>query len=262
MVLLLTGNLLVMSLVALAGYQAYQYLYYSQRFELQQVVFTGNRFANIDSLKGALDLGFPKNLMRVDLAKLRRVMESDPWVLQAQVRRVLPGTLKIDLLERQPAALAGVKDSIHVVDRDGVLLDRYSPRYGKFDLPLVKGLDAEPGRSVNEANRKRMSLFLRAMEELDSQGDQYTKFISEADVSDDQNLVIIPMDDTVRIQMGHQDFLKRFRIHQEKLSIYREMKEKYGGIDSIDLRYDKQIVYQPMNSSTPPAETQASMRNR
>src|SRR5207245_577569 len=93
--------------------------------------------------------------------------------------------------------------------------------------------------------------FLRAMKELDSEGDQYVRLISEADVSDEQNLVIIPMDDTVRIQLGHQDFLKRFRVHMERASIYKEMKEKYGGIDSIDLRYEKQIVYQPLNGAKP-----------
>ena len=168
-------------------------------------------------------------------------------MLQAQIRRVFPDTLKIDLIERKPVALAGLKETIHVVDKDGIILDRYSSKYGEFDLPLVRGLKSGVGRSVDELNRQRMSLFMRAMKDLDRQEKKYSQLISEADVSDEQNLVVIPMDDTVRIFLGHEDFLKRFSTHMNKLAIYQEMREKYGGIDSIDLRYEKQIVYQPVD---------------
>jgi cell division protein FtsQ len=245
--LLLAGNVLLLLLLCVMGFEIYQYVFYSPRFDLKQVTFSGSRFANIENLKGALEQGFPKNLICIDLAKLRRVVERDPWVLHCQVRRVLPDMLIIDLQERQPAALAGIQDSIHVVDQEGKILDRYSARYGKFDLPLVKGLAWDDHGNTGEANHRRMILFLQAMADLDSQGDQFTRLISEADVSDDQDLIITPLDDTVRIHLGRQDFLKRFRIHQEKLSLYKDMKEKYGGIDSIDLRYEKQIVYQPMS---------------
>ena len=68
--------------------------------------------------------------------------------------------------------------------------------------------------------------------------------VSEVDVTDDQNLVVIPIDDTVRIQLGHSDYLKRYRTHMEKLSYYRDLMERFGDIESIDLRYEKQIVYQ------------------
>jgi cell division septal protein FtsQ len=232
-------------LVAVLGFSIHQYLFNSSRFDLQHLVFSGNHNSNLDSLRSSLELGFPKNLLSISLPKLHRVIESDHWVLRARIRRVLPDTLKIDIEERKPAALAGIRDTIYITDSEGALLDRYSAKYGKLDLPLLKGLEGDVGKPASDVNRRRMMLFLQAMKELDSENDQYTKLLSEVDLADDQNLVVVPMDDTVRIQLGDKDFLKRFRTHIEKLVYYREMKDRYGDIESIDLRYDKQIIYQP-----------------
>lgn len=251
LLLLMAGNGAALAILVWFGYQGYEFIFYSPKFDVKQVIFTGNQYTDIKSMRDSVELGFPKNLMRIDLVKLRNLVETDPWVKRAQVRRVLPETLRIDLRERKPVALAGIEDTIHVVDAEGTILDRYAPKYGKFDLPIIKGLALESGPSSNDVNERRMSLFLRAMEELDSEGDQYTELISEADVTDEQNLVVIPMDDTVRILLGHQDFLRRFRAHLKKLALYREMQKKYGGIDTIDLRYEKQIVYQPLTGRQP-----------
>jgi cell division protein FtsQ len=254
----LTGYALGTLLAAALGFNIYQYLFNSSRFDLQHLVFSGNHYANLDSLRSALELGFPKNLLSINLSKLHRVIESDHWVLRARIRRVLPDTLKIDIEERKPVALAGIRDTIFIIDNEGTLLDRYSAKYGKQDLPLLKGLEGEVGKPASDANRRRMALFLQAMKELDSENNQYTKLLSEVDLADDQNLVVVPMDDTVRIQLGNQDFLKRFRKHIEKLSYYREMKDRYEDIESIDLRYDKQIIYQPASGTQATAGTRGT----
>jgi cell division septal protein FtsQ len=236
-------------IAAAIGLSVYQYLFYSHSFDLQHLVFSGNRFSNLENLRSTLELGFSKNLLSVNLTQLRKVIEADPWVLHTRIRRVLPDTLKIDIEERKPVALAAIRDTIYITDSEGTLLDRYSAKYGKLDLPLLKGLEGDVGKPAGDADRRRMAIFLKAMQELDSENDQYTRQISEADAADDQNLVVVPMDDTVRIQLGHQDFLKRFRTHMERLNYYREMKDRYGDIESIDLRYDKQIIYQPVTGS-------------
>ena len=255
----MTGYALGVLLTGVLVFSIYQYLFHSSRFDLQHLVFSGNRYSNLDSLRSSLEINFPKNLLSIDLPKLRKVIESDHWVLRARIRRVLPDTLKIEIEERKPIALAGIRDTIFVADNDGTLLDRYSAKYGKLDLPLLKGLSGEMGKPASDSNRRRMALFLQAMKELDSENDLYTKLLSEVDVTDAQNVVVVPMDDTVRIQLGDQDFLKRFRTHMEKQAYFRELKDRYGDIESIDLRYDKQIVYQPASGSQAAAEGQGSV---
>ena len=53
--------------------------------------------------------------------------------------RNLPDTLKVDIIERVPLALAEV-ERLYLMDKNGGLIDLYGPRTASFDLPIVRGL--------------------------------------------------------------------------------------------------------------------------
>ena len=53
--------------------------------------------------------------------------------------RNLPDTLKVEIRERVPLALAEV-ERLYLMDKDGGLIDLYGPRTASFDLPIVRGL--------------------------------------------------------------------------------------------------------------------------
>jgi cell division protein FtsQ len=248
-IFLLTAYLTVTVAVGLVAIQFYQYVTYSNHFQLRQVVFSGVRYANADRWRSEIVKKFSGNLLQLSLGDLRRNLETDHWIAQARVRRILPDTLKIDLVEREPMALAGVDNGIFVVSRDGTLLDRYSNRYGSFPYPLIRGLAAEPGG--RETNYRRMLLFLSAMEKLDSTGAQLTKTISEVDVSDLRNLVVIPTNETVKIYLGEEDFLPRYQSHLKRINAFHQLKEKVGPLEAVDLRFKGQVVYQRAKNEIP-----------
>jgi len=57
------------------------------------------------TLAGSPDGLAAGNFFSVDLARLRALFETVPWVRQAQVRRLWPDTLRVQLEEHQPLAL-------------------------------------------------------------------------------------------------------------------------------------------------------------
>ena len=62
----------------------------------------------------------------------------------ATVTRTLPDTLRVEVRERVPLALAEL-ERLYLMDGDGALIDIYGPRTAAFDLPIVRGLQrAEP----------------------------------------------------------------------------------------------------------------------
>lgn len=74
----------------------------------------------------------------VDVGSIRRRLLRYGWVKDARVSRRLPDTLVIDIVERQPAALWQYRRQLHLIDAEGVVLDRV-PVDRLPDLPLLIG---------------------------------------------------------------------------------------------------------------------------
>ncbi|UZK67383.1 cell division protein FtsQ/DivIB [Sphingomonas sp. M1-B02] len=85
----------------------------------------------------------------VDLALVRERLLKYPWIQDAQVSRKLPNTLRINIIEREPAAIWQSNGQLMLVDPSGVLLEPVS-RESMPDLPLLIGDGAnaqEPARA-------------------------------------------------------------------------------------------------------------------
>ncbi|WP_213980580.1 cell division protein FtsQ/DivIB [Sphingomonas sp. dw_22] len=84
----------------------------------------------------------------VDLTQVRERLLKFPWVQDARVSRRLPNTLRILIVERQPAAIWQNHGQLMLVDPTGVPLEPVS-RDAMPDLPLLIGEGAnsqEPAR--------------------------------------------------------------------------------------------------------------------
>mgnify|MGYP001087337710 CR=1 FL=1 len=92
---------------------------------------------------------------------------------------------------------------------------------------------------------------LKMLAELESGSLAFTRNISEVDISDKTNLCITLVDDAAEIFLGDRDFLKRFQTLMSNMSQYRQLKEQYNDIASVDLRFDGQIIYRPRRNAAP-----------
>ena len=88
-----------------------------------------------------------------------------PWVADASIRRMFPGTLAVVIEERQPIGIGRIKGTLYLIDKTGTVIDEFGPNYADLDLPIVDGLSpkGEDGQSVDEA---RAALAGRLMSEL------------------------------------------------------------------------------------------------
>ncbi|MFM2301471.1 MAG: hypothetical protein RLZZ84_1207, partial [Pseudomonadota bacterium] len=98
---------------------------------------------NLSSLK-VYELALADNhrampLLDVDALRARLLQLS--WVEDARVSRQLPDTLKIDIVERQPAAVLRKADRLMLIDAAGHELDVVSPDVAKGKL-AISGLGA------------------------------------------------------------------------------------------------------------------------
>src|SRR5215211_1067331 len=93
------------------------------------------------------------NVVHLDVEEVARRLEGDPRILDADVARSLPGTIRIGLTARAPVAVVGRPASF--VGPDGVVIGPAS-RYASF--PVIRGGDLRTGAAAAAA----MSPALRA----------------------------------------------------------------------------------------------------
>lgn len=110
-------------------------------FRLSQVYLTGRDHADADMVKAALGVKAGVPILALSLPEMKKRLEQIPEVKTATIERELPGTLKVALTERTPAALWQHDGKYLLVDDSSVVLSpsKY-PHTGT--LPLVVGDDA------------------------------------------------------------------------------------------------------------------------
>lgn len=240
---ILSLRFLVLALIAsLLGYSIY-YAQSSSHFELKEIHFQGVVHVDPDELGQLINRIFPTNVLLVDLDRLRTLVESEPWVKSAKIRRKLPNQIYVYVTEREAAALAAIDHELYLVDPEGVVLDRHGPRYGSIDKPIVKGLKNVARENARQENAARMAVYLRVLEELKSPYQDYSESISEIDVEDPERVRVIPGDEPVPVCLGKEQFLRRYRTFVSKKDLYRRLKEQYGVIESVDVSYDHKIIF-------------------
>ena len=195
------------------------------------------RFQVIEVMGG--DIG--RNIFFIPLSERQKQLEQIPWVESASVMRFVPNRLKIVIRERTPVAFARVGSKIMLVDADGTLMDLPVLSKKKYSFPVILGMNPGEPHSTRAA---RMKTYNDLINQLDSGGGRYSKDVSEVDLSDPDDVKVLANDPggEVLVHLGSSNYLDRYKVY---VSHVREWRQQFARLDSVDLRYDRQIVVNP-----------------
>jgi cell division protein FtsQ len=192
--------------------------------------------AQIMEVMGA-DIG--RNIFFIPLAQQKAQLEQIPWVESASVMRFVPNRLKVEVHERTPVAFARVGPRIFLIDAGGTLMEL--PPKHKYSFPVIIGMN--PGEPLS-TRAPRMSAYNELVQDLDSGGARYSQDLSEVDLSDLDNLKVRvnnPAGD-VLVELGSSDYLKRYKTY---VSHVQEWRQQFQKLESVNLRYDNQVIVNP-----------------
>lgn len=198
---------------------------------------TGEVLALVDGLRG-------RHILSVDLAEWRERLLASPWVGDATLRRSLPGTVEVTIKERFPMAIGRIGSRLYLVDQHGVIVDEYGPNHAAIDLPVIDGLASVPRSGGPLVDEARVHLAARLMNDLTSRPD-LARRISQVDVSDEHNAIVILDGDTARLRLGDREFAERL---QGYIDLGPALRERVANIDYVDLRFDERLYVRPARS--------------
>lgn len=205
---------------------------------VNRVLVTGNQrlsLGEIDALIGDIR---GESVLLVDLHHVEARLLDSPWVESVTVRRLLPSTVDVRIVERNPVAIARLGQQLYLVDDAGIIIDGYGPSYSDFDLPIVDGMAAPAesgGRAIDPARAQLTARFLAAL----AGRPELRRAVSQVDVSRERNVAVLLGDDPTLLYLGDDQFVDRLRTY---LELRPTLTERMAAVDYVDLRFGPRVV--------------------
>jgi cell division septal protein FtsQ len=161
-------RMLAMVLVLLSGCGGYWYGRQAPSLDLRALTVWADQFFPIKSVEindlhkvsrgevlAALNLDGGGGLLSADTTKLKHSLESHPWIRRAEVQRVFPDTLAVEVKEREPAAVLRVGTREVLLGEDGAVIAEAGE--GTFEgFPILTGIDYAQVVSKNSDTTERV----------------------------------------------------------------------------------------------------------
>jgi cell division protein FtsQ len=205
---------------------------------VDNVTVHGNRRLSIAEINEKVASVRGQSVLLVDLEQLRRSLLESPWVASVDVRRMLPSTLEVRIVEREPVAIARLGQQLYLVDVTGVIIGSYGPQHGGLDLPIVDGMaskDSNGGPAIDPARALLVARFLASLTERP----ELRRSVSQVDVSREGNVVVLLDGDSALLYLGSEQFVERLRTY---LEIRPTLAERMNDVDYVDLRYGQRVI--------------------
>ncbi len=226
--------------LALGGYAAYRtadFALSAEALTVTRITVSGNTRLSRGEVLSLLDGLHGRSMVTVDLEAWRERLMASPWVANAAMRRVLPGTVAVFIAEREPMGIGRIGQSLYLVDSRGEVIDEFGPNYADLDLPIVDGLASAPTADGLLIDESRAVLASRLLTALQAKPEVATR-VSQVDVTDVHDAVVILEGDTVLVRVGDDQFLERV---QSYLDLAPALRERVPDIDYVDLRFDERV---------------------
>ena len=173
----------------------------SPRFAIKTVVTHGNVHRSPEDIARAGGIVVEQNIFATDLEAAQSRLGGDPWIEKVTLRRRLPSTILVDIVEREAHALVSIGPELYLATRKGDLFKKYEAG-DPYDLPIVSGIRAD---DVAEDKGAVVVLIRRALDLLadyEHSGPAKAHPVQEAHLEDDGGIVLVVGKDATALHLG------------------------------------------------------------
>ncbi len=224
---------------------ARNYIVTSPRFALTSVEVSGNARRTPDEIAERAGLEKGANVFLLDTEAAREKLLADPFIRDATVVRRLPGTARVQVAERTPAALVALGD-LYLSTEAGELFKVYE-QGDPFDLPVITGLAPDDVATDREGAARSIRRALDVVAEY-----EHTPLASKAKVEevhlDSANgerdaVTLIVGKQAIALALGQPPYRKKF---EEAARALAEVDKRGGKVEAVlldnEVRADRVVV--------------------
>ena len=191
-----------------------------------------------------------RNIWQLPLEEVELALHRHPWVAAVGLRKAPPRTLVVSIVERSEAALYRQGGELEFVDSAGALIDRYDPRGGAVDLPI---LSAGAPSSGEKASLLPAAMALLA--ELEKAQPTWAAGLSEVEILSEEDFRLFTAELPFPLLVRSGTLADKSRQLQALLS---QIRDRYQQVKAVDLRFARRIIVQPMETAAAKAPAKAS----
>ena len=199
---------------------------YTLTFELREIQVEGVKRLSREQILEKANVSLNTCTFWVNLSVITRQIESLDLVKRAEVRRVLPSTLQMRIVEREPFACWRCEDGFWEVDDEGVILGRVPE---SSNLPLIIGVSPE--------SNDQLKLSLNILRFTQKTGFSLQKI----DFSSSSTGIIAYLEEGIVLLINERSYI-------ESLSylplVLKDLEKRGEKVSRIDFRFSEQIVVQ------------------
>lgn len=212
-------------------------------FRIDTVRVSGNAALSAADIQNAAGLRPGDSMLAFDLEAARARVAALPRVRAASLRRRLPGTVVIEVVERVPCAVVRA-DRPYFVDAEGAIVGVPGPE-GSGALPVLTGVEVLAG-ALTPRGREDLGAGIALIAAVRQVGFPALSAIDHIDVADADDARIIPVAGRPVVHAGREDAaaqLARWRL------VAPDMARRWPELEYVDLRVAGQIVALPAAAS-------------
>jgi cell division septal protein FtsQ len=253
-----------------------QLVYENKSFAIQQIEVHTDGVISAEQLRRWSGVRVGQNLLALDLSRVKHDLENWPMVKSASVERILPETLRVWVVEREPMAQVsllqphnggGLEQRIFYLDAEGFILEPLDPQQravplgqANEQLPLITGLnpvELQPGRRKDSG---QVQAALKLIAEFEQSPMAGLVDLKRIDVSVPQVLVVTTGQGS-EVTFGLDNFERQlgrwWKVHDQCL---RESKT----IASLDLAVNDYtpLRFQDAGAAQPPVKNPKLLKPR
>ncbi len=160
-----------------------------QYFRVAKIEVEGNGYVDADYIATLSGIEIDDNLFAIDKDKVAQYINSDPYLEFFDLKRIYPSAVRIEVYERQPAALVIGREGNYIVDKEGRVLERMAEAPSNY--VLVRGLalsEAVTGEKLVAENTYDFNALVNILKDV--KYNELTEIITEMDLSDINNITM------------------------------------------------------------------------
>ena len=226
------GLALVVGTSVSVAYSVRHYALTSPRFSIQEVNLQGGKRVSPEQARDQAGVVLGSNVFALDTALAEKKLLENPWISEARVTRDLPRSLRIEIKEREPAALAVFSDRLYLVTADGEPFKELSPG-DPADFPLITGVSVEGLSRDRPREIDRVREGLEVLEQYSRVPLSKTQSAQEVHLADSGDVVLTAGKEGITFELGKDGYRRKLLMGEQVVGEMRR-KGRSPGIVFLD----------------------------